>query len=399
MLRYPLEQVVTAEKASSIPVLIDFSKGLAIVWVYLFHFRLLGFGWQGVHLFIVFSGLTLTYSRLKQNVPSGWREWFFKRLRRILPTYWLVAFLGYLVVVCSIALQENLLLQSFWLAKRTLFFDLTLLKSFHHQELSTFPNVSLWFIPFILSCYLVFPALYQGLKKCRTPVQLLLFLTGMIGIEFVYRALAIYWLDGNPIAYDPLETGLPFDKIPDSQFPVQLSVPFAFVPSRIGEFGLGMVLGTLLARAEQPLSQVIANWRIGAFGFLVWLFSNYLINTGILGWVVGDFLIAFGLILWVLYAASLVNKLIPSLFSKLSQIGGNSYYVFLIHAIFIQVIFTYLDRKQGSPYAPFSRPILTLICFSLVLALTVVSSQALKKFDQSRLADWVARNTFAKLIR
>jgi len=397
MLKESSKHVEVKPRASSrVLTLTDFSKGLAIIAVYLFHFRLLGLGWQGVHIFVVLSGLTLTYSCQKRSVQTPWKKWYFKRLRRILPTYWLISFLGYLVVSFLLALQGNSLIQSFWLAKRTLFFDFTLLKVFDYQELSTFPNVSLWFIPFILSFYLVFPVLYHWLSQCKNLVHIFLFLFGMIGVEFIYRAVAIYWLDGNPIAYNSL-AGLPLDKIPSS-FPFQLGAPFGLFPSRIGEFALGMTLGLFLFQHEKEVNKILLNWKTGVLGFLVWLLAIQFINTGILGWITGDFLIALGLFVWIYSIASVIKLISFRIFSKISKIGADSYYIFLVHAIFIQVFFSYLDGQQGSEYVPFSQPIFGLISFASILGLVVVSSNALKRFDQSKFADWIAHSTFAKLF-
>ncbi|NEQ28376.1 MAG: acyltransferase family protein, partial [Microcoleus sp. SIO2G3] len=77
--------------------LLDFCKGLAIVWIVLIHWRPEWFGWQGVHVFIVLSGFGLTYSSLKRDSDISWKKWYVKRFRKVLPPYWMVCLWGYLI--------------------------------------------------------------------------------------------------------------------------------------------------------------------------------------------------------------------------------------------------------------------------------------------------------------
>ncbi len=71
--------------------LLDFCKGIAIVWVMLVHAIHGWFGWQGVHVFIVLGGFALTYACLTRENQLSWSQWFQRRAARILPAYWLVA--------------------------------------------------------------------------------------------------------------------------------------------------------------------------------------------------------------------------------------------------------------------------------------------------------------------
>src|SRR5689334_16717282 len=75
--------------AGHILALLDFCKGLAILGVMLVHAVHRGFGWQGVHLFIVLSGFTLACSDLKRGGAIDRRAWALRRANRILPAYWL----------------------------------------------------------------------------------------------------------------------------------------------------------------------------------------------------------------------------------------------------------------------------------------------------------------------
>lgn len=85
--------------------LLDFCRGLAIIGVFSIHYPLsefkIWFGWQGVHIFLILSAFGLTYSRLNKN-KNSWKEWFIKRAARILPCYWLVVLIGFLLVVINL---------------------------------------------------------------------------------------------------------------------------------------------------------------------------------------------------------------------------------------------------------------------------------------------------------
>lgn len=146
------------ETSSPLLSCLSFCRGVAIAGVLFAHYLAVPAnpGWQGVHIFIILSGFGLTYSCLQRNVTS-WRQWYSRRFRKILPAYWLVILLGYLLMV-GIHLSEGYsLLDALSSPKRVLFLEITLLGNFFYNTVMTMPNVSLWFIPFIISFYVIFP--------------------------------------------------------------------------------------------------------------------------------------------------------------------------------------------------------------------------------------------------
>jgi peptidoglycan/LPS O-acetylase OafA/YrhL len=390
--------------------LLNFSKGISIIFIFLVHYQMLGFGWQAVHLFIIFSGFCLTYSRLeKGNLP--WQSWYFKRLRRILPTYFVVVIFGYFFVALLIMLRGASLLESLWMSKRTLLFDLSLLKNFSYEQISTFPNVSLWFIPFIISFYSIFPFLYQWMTQRRGAQHLLVVLISAIFIEIIFRASAIYWLDGKPIGYSGLESlfaenlfptlALPFNKIPDSAaFPFQLEAPFGFFPSRIGEFAIGMVAAICYVANRDRFNRIVLSRQAGILGILIWLLANVLISTSFWGWVIGDLLIAVGLSLWVLGLARVAatQPIFSRFFGWMSQVGVFSYYIFLVHAIFIQVFIAFIESFAPEYISVWKLPLPNLIILAVMIALTAVASKLLQQFDRSKFTDWIMQQTFGRLL-
>src|SRR3712207_1832846 len=94
--------VTERREAPALIGLLDFCKGVAIAWVVLVHAVHGWFGWQGVHVFILLGGFTLTYACLRREKQLTWGQWLRRRAERILPAYWLVATAGFLVV-CGVA--------------------------------------------------------------------------------------------------------------------------------------------------------------------------------------------------------------------------------------------------------------------------------------------------------
>lgn len=83
---------------------LDLLRGIAIVWVMLFHSFLLGglgpdwswlsrFGWMGVDLFFVLSGFligTQVLAPLSQGKKFSYGDFYLRRALRIFPAYWVV---------------------------------------------------------------------------------------------------------------------------------------------------------------------------------------------------------------------------------------------------------------------------------------------------------------------
>jgi peptidoglycan/LPS O-acetylase OafA/YrhL len=388
--------------------LLDFCKGLAIALVVLAHYVGGWFGWQGVHIFIVLSGFGLTYSCLRRGKKISWKEWYTKRFKKILPAYWMTCLLGYTVMVGIHLLDGRNLLDALSFPKRLLFFELTLLKNFSYETVVTGPNVSLWFVPFIISFYLAFPWVYKLISQRKTLGGLLIIVSGIALIEFVYRAIAINWLDGSPIGYQSFGylfpvLGVPLNRLPDiSTIPFQGEAAFSLFPARIGEFAVGMLAAMLFFQNRQSVQSVTLNIWAGVLGFLIWIAGNALLYTGFWGWVFADFVIAIGLTLWVINLAALCFRAFPVLFKKLSQLGIWSYYIFLCHFVFIYLFVLDLpERISGNLTPDFYGEVHGLIMvFAIAASLvgTWLTCGLLKKLDQSKLPELLIGQPVTKLF-
>jgi len=378
--------------------LLDFCKGVAIVWIVLVHALRGWFGWQGVHIFIVLGGFTLTYASLHRAEPLAWRQWYLRRAERILPSYWLIAVSGFLVVVLVATLNANEKNPfSLSVAAWKLFTDLTLLRNFSYKTMLADPNSALWFVPLIVSFYLLFPWLYSLISKQRGVKGWIKILLVAAVIEFVYRAVAIYWLDGMPVAYGHgffKLLGRPanaLNEIPET-FAFQLWAPFGFAPSRLGEFALGMIGAFALLRDGAKFEHALfSRWSVPG-GLALWLCGNAFLYAGRWAWVFADFVIAAGLVLWVVNVARLVQRAMPKLFRGMSRLGVWSYYIFLTHLL--------VGYAHANLYTLWMSSItMVVLMLVLTLALMVAASWLLLRLDRSSLPKLIFRRSLGGLSR
>lgn len=167
--------------------------GIAIIWIVLFHsnisapdnffLRVLWYlfvsfgGGIGVDIFFILSGFGLFYSvQAADNKlsKSDWGKWIVKRMKRILPSYFIVAILYYILKgdFCLYNLcQLNFLVNG--------------IRDF-------------WFIPAIVICYLLFPLFYQIGKKIG--FRNMMIVSTLIVVAVTY-ALNYF----NPIYYSKIE--------------------------------------------------------------------------------------------------------------------------------------------------------------------------------------------------
>jgi peptidoglycan/LPS O-acetylase OafA/YrhL len=383
--------------------LLDFCKGLAILSVVLFHYNTRWFGWQGVHLFIVLSGFGLTYSCLLKQRQIFWRDWYVKRFERIFPSYWAVVTFTYIcLLVLRLFFREQF---SFSLRQSTTQFilDFLLLRNFSYQTMLGYPNDALWFVPLILSLYLVFPYFYRLLIEQKQSIWAVLLMA--IGIEFLYRGIAIYGLDGFPVAYGNGFLGnfsmniSPLNRwAEDSWFQFQLWSPFGWFPARLAEFVFGMVAAVACNRDSQKFKSLAFTYQSAITGVVIWLVGSGLIYAGCWGWIFADLLIAIGLSLAVVNLAVIIQLLLPNLFLGIEQLGKWSYYIFLTHLVFMYAfIYPFMGVQLATKHNFFAPLIIQFSTFLLTLTITGVATWSLMQLEQGRYRLWI-RALFSKLL-
>lgn len=367
---------------SNVLNLTDFCKGLAIALVVLVHYRGGWFGWQGVHIFIVLSGFGLAYSCAKQDQKISWVDWFIRRIKRVLPVYWIA-------VIFSFPLLAYLATLKFAVIRTVLdcFLLTNVFEDFRGQATGAF-----WYVPFIVGAYLLFPILYNRFQKYPTWRGYLIILLITLGIEFIYRAIAIYYLDGIPIAHTDKFLGIfpttvhALNHYPDWFFGFfQRRSPFGFILARIGEFTLGMVGGLVLAKNSHRFNKIIINPYMGWLGFLIWIGGQFLLYIGLWGWIFTDFVIALGMILWVVNLADFTHKKIPLLFKTLSVIGIWSYYIYLTHQPFTRLFPQIKHDLIPHPPNLFADLLTEFLFLGITLITIYLASDLAKRFDQSKI--------------
>ncbi len=369
---------------SNVLNLTNFCKGLAIALVFLVHYRGGWFGWQGVHLFIVLSGFGLAYSCTQQTENINWLTWFQRRMRRVLPVYWIAVLFSFPLLAY---------LSSLPFAVVRTFLDGFLLTNVF-EDFRGGATGAFWYVPFIVGAYLLFPSLYKQFQKYSTVQGIVIILLITMGIEFSYRAIAIYYLDGLPIAHTDkfLEifprTVKALNEHPNEFFGFfQRRSPFGFVLARLGEFTLGIVAGLAFVKNRKKFHKIILNPYTGWLGLILWLAGQALLYVGLWGWIFTDFVIALGMILWVVNLANFTQKQIPLLFQALTGIGVWSYYIYLTHQPFTR-LFPGLER-QLMPENPSLIYFLSLelFFFGATLISVYFASDLARRFDQSGIPD------------
>ncbi|MDQ3711046.1 MAG: acyltransferase [Acidobacteriota bacterium] len=368
-----LEKSYQTSATANLLDLFDFCKGIAIAGVVLVHIIHSGFGWQGVHVFIILSGFGLAYSRTRKREVGGWAKWYRRRLLKIFPSYYATAFFGFVVVTLYylMGLHPTTISQSAEELVRTFF----LLRNFSYKGMFAYPNSSLWYVPLVIGFYLVFPLLYRSSMTRR----FLLILAITAFIEFLYRTYALYYLDGVPVAFG--NGFLPRLKPPDfgqklipDEVAFQLWAPFGFFPSRIGEFAVGVVGGIFYAESRDVFERRIFSSLTALVGLALWLVGNALLYVGLWGWIFADYFIAIGFTLVIIHLARLALSRFNRGFRTVSKLGSVSYYVFLTHLIFM-FMFAFSYRYWGK------YPLLALPLAVLMIAGIVVMSLLLKRLD------------------
>lgn len=387
-----MEAAATAERRDGPGLLglLDFCKGVAIAWVVLVHALHGWFGWQGVHVFVLLGGFTLTYACLRRERPLAWGRWLLRRAERILPAYWVVATAGFLVV-CGVAALAPNVRRPFDLSDAALRWlaDLTLLRNFSFKTMLADPNSALWFVPLVAGLYLVFPWLYTSLAKRPGARGWAKVLLAAAAVEIVYRAAAIYWLDGMPVGYGHgfvkfvARPAKALNEVGDA-FPFQLWAPFGLAPSRVGEFALGMVGAFALEQNRAGVERLLLGWRGALCGGALWLCGNFLLLTGRWAWAFADLFIAAGLVLWLVGLARLVRALLPGVFRRVSRLGVWSYYLFLTH-----LLFGYAHANLYTLWA--GSKVLVVLMLVLTLAAIIASCRLLSRLDRSELPKRIFR--------
>jgi len=325
-----------ARPANARIVAIDVVRGLAILWVILYHLwtdehsfevgtissrfhavpdaiadldpvataqalfhAVLRVGYLGVPLFMILSGLSLTLSALRRDFELRSSPGFLRRrLRRVLVPYWfgwaytLACFA--LIALWQVTQFGDFGFWHYWwegsftiphragefvsnpLADGNIWAGLLLVPRILRDQWQFAPEGSLWFVLLIVQYYLLFPFLLVALRRVGAAI----FLTATLLVSLVSLNLVLA-IDGNLARlHRVLDMGSPF---------------------RLFEFGLGMTAGYLLvsrpALVRRGARGVVALPIAAAGGALVVIGSTMRIDTPALSGTIAQPMVALGLAL------------------------------------------------------------------------------------------------------
>lgn len=260
-------------------VAIDVLRGLAILWVVVFHlwgdikyfpsapnqyyrqfsgqiedgapaldvltaftdliFRL---GFQGVPLFMMLSGISLTVTAYRSGDAMRWPRFVLARFRKLLVPYWFGVALTY-GVIAAIAWRQDALGSGDFADRfqngvtisglsvvnvdwSVVFASFAVAPRLTGLEYFFAPQLALWFVGLLAQYYLLFPLLFFVMKRIGAPAFLLL--AGAIT------------LGANVWVVDQYQ-------VPEVKF----WLVTGWAPFRIFEFAFGMSIGWLLASPER----------------------------------------------------------------------------------------------------------------------------------------------------
>jgi len=267
-------------------VAIDILRGIAIVWVVLFHvwgdleyfpgaprayyeqltwqvrhgegpwriftaFTDLLFrdGFQGVPLFMMISGISLTAAAYRGGGTVRWPRFFAARFRKLLVPYWAGVALTYAVMAAIAWRQVSVGDGSFGshftdgitisvhstvnVDTGVVFASIALLPRLWRAEWFFAPQLALWFVGLLAQYYLLFPVLFFALRR----IGVLPFLV----VTFGMTVAANWWI---------------VDQYGAPEF--KFAMVTGWAPFRLFEFTSGMAIGWLLAAPERHRALALA---------------------------------------------------------------------------------------------------------------------------------------------
>lgn len=281
------------------------------IWLTILHFlSMLGGSAPGV--FILLSGLTVTWSALHTTQNAAWVKHFYvRRAWRIFP-YYIAAHLLDLALALVLPGSQ---LQLEW--PQVLF---SLLGLRFTSELFSYFDPAWWFIWLILQLYLVFPLLLWMMRK----LGLGWFLSLTFGLTFVCRGWGVETL----MNLQHWDMGISF-------------------VTRLAEFTVGMAVAQWIfarrripAAAKTPSIGLLFWWTLGVY------LTGLLAATTVHGTIVSALLISVGMTGLFWCAAELLLSRSRISAQVLRWIGVHSYGIYLLHFLPFKWM---VDLNPGSP--------------------------------------------------
>ncbi len=336
---------------------LDLLRAIAIVWVMLFHSFLVGglgadfawlsrFGWAGVDIFFVLSGLLIgsqVLQQLQRSSTVSLAAFYARRAWRILPAFAVVL----AIYVFFPALREVPGLQPWW---QFATFTMNLLIDYERNP--AFSHA--WSLCVEEHFYLVFPLLALGFSRRASVPRFVALCAAVVLLGIALRGAA--WL--HFAAIDPPRNWF----IEEIYYPTWMRLD-------------GLLMGLMLAclRVYRPqrwerLQEHANGWLLGGVmvcALAFWLFRE---RTGLLANTLGWPMLSFGLGLLVFAGAgrrSLIGRWqVPGM----AWLAAISYSLYLSHKIALHLVHVALAPSlQGSRVLVFLSYVVAVLLFGALL--------------------------------
>jgi len=224
---------------------INGTRGLAVLSVLLFHLEISLFkgGFIGVDVFFVISGYLISSSIIPQieNKKFSFTEYFERRFKRILPSYFLVIVISFILI--SIIFIDT----HYKYSLKETFYSLLFFQNFYYWDQAGYfglenlykPLLNTWSLAIELQFYFLFPFLFILLRK------------KIIFLIILSLILSIIYSDRN--------------------------FSYFIIPTRFFEFGIG-ILCFLIQRVRKEQNITFFSNSLFIFGIFFIIFSIFYLD-------------------------------------------------------------------------------------------------------------------------
>ncbi len=300
-------------------------------------------GAQGVGVFILFSGFGLTYSILRRGgVETSWTVWYRRRFKRLFPVYWLahIVFLVSPLAVLHDKVDYRFLLSFFG--------D----RIFPVDKMFFYLVPAWWFLGLLIELYIVFPLLFKLMQRMGWVKYLVLCILMDLAARFILMSLE---------ANGYYEMG-------------------ALFVCRLWEFAAGMALGKLMAENSYATLDRLLSRECFLAGIIVYTLGVYAYQPNFL-YSVSDGLTAMGLSVILIHVAHRLDR-VPLLGRTLGWAGVFSYGIYLFHQPYVMYAGEKLRPYSLGVFLVFATAV-TVVVACVSMCLEFATNRTLNHFGRS----------------
>ncbi len=374
---------------------LQFLRGISVILVFLYHLKIPGFqnGFLGVDIFFVLSGFLM--AKLAEKASP--LEFYSRRLKRLLPAYFVVIFFTTLIVsIITIPSDSN---------QRTdrIFYDLLALSNISFWSENSYfesnafrPLLNLWSLAVELQFYLLAPFILPFLKKRKLLLGLviLLSLLGSVVLitispktsffmlptrlwEFLFGAFAAWHFVRNSTPKVCLLLGL--------LSALCLFFVFAFYP--LPNDSLNVITGhpSLAALLVVISTTILLIFSIDKFISIKFFMSRIFIKLGDYSYSI--YLTHFPIIVLVNY--------VPFGATRLGFEGTADLITIILLTIFTSyLLFNYVEKIRYTKYASISILLIIAVCLSMSYLAPKINSSNFSKNELLIYNAWKDRSVY-----